>query len=592
MKFSDLKDYQGDRPLKTLIYLYRQDLRYLGLSLLFYVIKHSPEWLRPLVMANVIDIISAPSAHSLRELWFNGALLIFAVAQNLPNHYWHIRFMSLATRKMESSLRMALAQRLQELSISFYHRNSTGALQAKLLKDVEAIQTLTSQLVQLLPAAILTILIALAITAVRAPIFLLFFAATVPLAAYIIRFLREPLSRRHQRLRQQGEKLSAHLVDMLKLIPVTRAHGAEPSEMERTEQQLTQLHNAGLQVDSINAIANSSSWVTLRLFSCFCLIASAYLAYQGYWGITVGTVVLLTGYFDSLTGSVGQILAVLPQISKGFEAIKSVGEILECGEIEKNKGKLRVKSVEGAFLFKSISFTYPGADNYALTDFSLEVQPGETVALVGPSGAGKSTLLNLIIGFIQPTSGQIWLDRRKLSDIDLRSYRRFLSVVSQETILFQGTVQENLLYGTKGVSEALFWQSLVDAHALEFIEHLPQGIHTPIGENGVKLSGGQRQRLAIARALLRQPRILLLDEATSALDSEAELLIQEALGRLMSQRTTFVVAHRLSTIRQAHRIIVLEKGKIAEIGSYNQLVAQGGLFSRLHTLQGNMTSFV
>ncbi len=591
MKFSDLTDYQGARPLRTLFYLYRLELGSLGLSLLFYVIKHSPEWLRPLVLANVIDLISVPSAHSLRELWLNGALLFFAVGQNLPTHYWHIRFMSLATRQMESSLRMALAQRLQELSLSFYHRHSTGALQAKLLKDVEAIQTLTSQLVQFLPSAILTILIALAVTAVRAPAFLLFFAATVPLAACMIRFLKEPLRQRHQRLRQQGETLSTHWGEMLKLIPVTRAHAAEQAEMERTQQQLTQMQTAALQVDSLNAIANASSWVTLRLFSCFCLIGSAFLAYQGQWGITVGSVVLLTSYFDSLTNSVVQILAVLPQISKGFDAIKSVGEILECREIEKNQGKLRVKRVEGAFLFKSVGFTYPGTDNHALTDFCLEVQPGETIALAGPSGAGKSTLLNLIIGFIQPSSGQIFLDNRALSHLDLRSYRRFLSVVSQETILFQGTVEENLLYGTKGVSEALFWQALVDAHALEFIEQLPQGIHTPIGENGVKLSGGQRQRLAIARALLRQPRILLLDEATSSLDSEAELFIQEALGRLMSQRTTFVVAHRLSTIRQANRIIVLEKGKIGEIGNYRQLVAQGGLFSRLHTLQASMASF-
>ncbi|MEM8778727.1 MAG: ABC transporter ATP-binding protein [Cyanobacteria bacterium P01_G01_bin.49] len=588
MQFSDLIHYQSKRPLKTLLYLYKQDGGNLGLSLFFYLIKHSPEWLRPLVMANVIDIISSPSTHSIEELWLNGALLSLTIAQNIPTHYWHIRFMSLATRKMEWSLRRALAQRLQELSISFYHRHSTGTLQAKLLKDVEAIQTLTSQLFQLLPSTILTILIALCITAVRAPAFLLFFAATVPLAVCFMHFLKAPLRQRNQRLRQQGESLSAYLVEMLKMIPLTRAHGAEPIEMERTQQELTRLQSASLQVDSINAIANASAWVTLRLFSCLCLIGAAFCAYQGIWGITVGSVILLTGYFDSLTNSVVQILNVLPQISKGFDAIQSVGEILESREIEKNHHKLSINSVEGKFSFQGVGFTYPDTNQPALENFSLEVQPGETIAFAGPSGAGKSTLLNLIIGLIQPDSGRIFLDNHELSQIDLRSYRRRLSVVSQETILFQGTVRENLLYGTKGVEEKSFWQAVADAHALEFIEQLPQGIETLIGENGVKLSGGQRQRLAIARALLRQPRILLLDEATSSLDSEAEYLIQDALSHLMSQRTTFVVAHRLSTIRQANRIIVLEKGKIVEIGNYCQLVAKGGFFSRLHTFQTGM----
>ncbi len=583
-----MTNYQSNRPLKTLFHFYHQDFGQLGLSLFFYLIKHSPEWLRPLVIANVIDIISSPSTHSLQELWFNGALLSFTVVQNIPTHYWHIRFMSLATRKMEWSLRRALVERLQELSISFYHGNSTGALQAKLLKDVEAIQTLTSQLFQLLPSTILTIVIALCVTAIRAPAFLLFFAATVPLAVVFVYFLKAPLRQRNQKLRREGEALSAYLVEMLKLIPITRAHGAEQVEIERTKQKLTQVKTAALEVDSINAIANSSAWVTLRLFSSFCLIGAAFCAYKGQWGITVGSVILLTGYFDSLTNSVIQILNVLPQLSKGFDAIQSVGEILECQEIERNKHKLKLKNVEGIFSFQGVSFTYPGTDRPALKNICLEVQPGEIIALVGPSGAGKSTLLNLIIGFIQPTIGQIFLDNKDLSKIDLRSYRRFLSIVSQETILFQGTIKENLLYGTKEVSEAVFWQSLKDAHALEFIEQLPQGIQTLIGENGVKLSGGQRQRLSIARALLRQPRILLLDEATSSLDSEAEFLIQEALERLMSQRTTFVVAHRLSTIRQANRIIVLDKGKIVEIGNYSQLVNQGGLFSRLHRFQKDL----
>ncbi|WP_083775383.1 ABC transporter ATP-binding protein [Gloeothece citriformis] len=551
----------------------------------FYVIKHSPEWFRPIIIANIIDIISHPKTYPYWHLWLNGIILVVATGQNIVTHYWHIRYMSLVTRKMESNLRATLAQQLQQLSISFYYRNSSGVLQAKILRDVEAIQLLTNQIFQFLPSTILTILIAIIVTAIRAPIFLIFFLATIPIAVLLIRFLKEPLQERNRVLRQQIEELSAHLIEMLKLIPVTRAHGAEAKELERTTRKLLRVEEAAMRVDSINAVTNASSWVTLRLFSCLCLLTSAILAYQGQWGVTVGSVVLLTTYFDTLTTSVVQILTVLPQISKGFDAVRSIGEILECTELEPNQGKKALKKIKGAFIFDSVSFTYPGAIQPSLIDFSLTVQPGETVAIVGPSGAGKSTLLNLIIGFLRPTQGKIFLDGQDLNSLDLRTYRRFLAVVSQETILFGGTVKENLIYGLDEVTNYQLQKVLQDANALEFIEELPEGINTLIGENGIKLSGGQRQRIAIARALLRNPQVLILDEATASLDSAAEHQIQQALERLMAQRTTFVVAHRLSTIRKANRIIVMEKGKIKEIGNYSQLLSNRGLFSQLHALQ-------
>ena len=551
----------------------------------FYIIKHSPEWLRPLIIANIIDIISNQDTHSLRELFLNGGILAVAIVQNIPTHYLHIRFMSTATRRMETNLRSAIARRLQELSIGFYHRNSTGALQNKILHDVEDIQLLTRNIFQFLPSTVLTIIIALSVTALRAPWFLLFFLATVPIAAVLIRMLKGPIRVRNHRLRRQFEGMSAHLLEMIKLIPIARAHGVEIAEIERTERKLTAVQQAALQVDSINAITNASSWVTLRLFGCVCLVAAATLVYQGRFGLTVGDVVLLTGYFDSLTNSIVQILNVLPQLGKGFEAIHSVGEIIECPDLEHNQGKSPVERVRGEFVFDAVSFTYPITNQYALKNFSLHVQAGETIAIVGPSGAGKSTLLNLIIGFLRPTAGEIYLDAHCLNSLDLRTYRRFLSVVSQETILFEGSVKENILYGSDSVSEEQLWQAIEDANALEFIVKLPQKLDTLIGENGTKLSGGQRQRLAIARALIRNPRVLILDEATASLDTASEVLIQEALERLMNNRTAFVVAHRLSTIRNANRIVVLEEGQIVELGEHHQLLAKQGLFAKLHALQ-------
>ena len=565
--------------------LYRDDWPKLALSFGFYVIKHSPEWIRPLVIANVIDIVSRPGQHDLQEIWINGLILVGMIVQNLPTHYLHIRAMSAATRQMESNLRSAMTHRLQQLSMGFYQQRSTGTLQAKLLQDVEKIQQLTSQLFQFVPSALLTIAIAITITARRAPWFLLFFLATVPAAVLLIRVLREPMRDRNHIFRKQVETMTAHLSDMIRLIPVTRAHGAEAEAMQRANRQLAAVQQAGVRLDSINAITNASTWVVLRLFNAVCLITAAWLAFEGRYGLSAGDVVLLTGYFDTLTQSTVQILAVLPQISTGFEAIRSVGEVLECPDLEYNQGKLQVHRVAGEFRFEQVSFTYSDQLAPALRNLSFTVPQGSFLALVGPSGAGKSTLINLVIGFLRPTQGTIFLDGQDMNTLDLRSYRQWLSVVSQDTILLEGTVRDNILYGTEGISQSQLRQVLEDAHVDEFIGQLPAGLDTPIGENGTKLSGGQRQRLAIARALIRDPQVLVLDEATASLDRASEVLIQDALQNLMQNRTSFVVAHRLSTVRHADTIMVLDKGQIVESGTHSNLVAASGLYNRLHQLQ-------
>ncbi|MGF1498847.1 MAG: ABC transporter ATP-binding protein [Elainellaceae cyanobacterium] len=577
--------YRSDRPIETLFRLYRQDAPALGLSFLFYLIKHSPEWVRPLIIANIVDIIAAPADYGAADLWWNAAVLAVLIVQNIPTHYLHIGYMSAATRGMEFTLRSAMTERLQQLSIGFYHSNSKGALQSKMTRDVESIQLLTGHVFQLVPSALLTILVAIAVTAVRAPWFLIFFLGTVPVAALLVAALRGPIRDRNQAFRQQMETTAARLVEMIQLVPVTRAHGAEQTEIRRINHQLDAVQQTARRLDAINAIAGSSSWVTLRLFNGTCLVMSAWFAYTGQFNISAGDVVLLAGYFDSLTSSVVQLMMVLPQIGKGFDAIRSISEILECPDLEQNAGKRPVGKVIGAFAFERMGFQYPGTDLHALHDVSLTVAPGETVAIVGPSGAGKSTLLNLVIGFLRPTSGRILLDGRDMADLDLRTYRQHLSVVSQDTILFEGTVRDNVTYGVEVVDEQQLWEAIHNANAGEFVENLPDGLDTRIGEDGMKLSGGQRQRLAIARALIRNPRVLVLDEATSALDSATERQIQEALERLMQNRTTFVVAHRLSTVRHANRILVMEQGRIVESGSHGELLQAQGAYARLHWLQ-------
>jgi ATP-binding cassette subfamily B protein len=577
--------YRSDAPILTLVRLYQDDWPKLVQSFGFYLVKHSPEWVRPLIIANVVDIVAQPNQHDLRELWLNGALLGVMIVQNLPMHYLHIRAMSAATRQMEANLRSAMTQRLQELSMGFHWQRSTGVLQAKLLQDVQKIEQLTSYLFQFVPSAILTILIAIVITAQRAPWFLLFFFATVPAAVLLIWGLRKPMRDRNHAFRKQVETMSANLSEAIKLIPVTRAHGAEAEAMRRTDQQLEAVKQAGMRLDTINAITNSSTWVTLRSFNGVCLITAAWLAYQGRYDLSVGDVVLLSGYFDTLTQSTVMILTVMPQISTGFEAIRSVGEVLECPDLEQNQEKPAIATVKGDFHFDQVSFAYPDQTHAALTNISITVPQGRTIALVGPSGAGKSTLINLVIGFLRPTQGTLYLDGQDMNDFDLRTYRRWVSVVSQDTILFEGTVRENVLYGTDSIDESRLHQAIEDANADEFIRRLPQGLDTLIGENGAKLSGGQRQRLTIARALIRDPRVLILDEATASLDTASESLIQSALYRLMEGRTTFVVAHRLSTIRRADQIVVLDRGQIVEVGTHLDLLESAGLYANLHGLQ-------
>ena len=232
-----------------------------------------------------------------------------------------------------------------------------------------------------------------------------------------------------------------------------------------------------------------------------------------------------------------------------------------------------------------MTFAYPDAADPAVIDIDLDVRPGETIAFVGHSGSGKSTMLNLALGFVRPTSGRLLLDGVDAATLDLRTYRTHVSVVPQDSVLFEGSIRENITYGMPRRPRRPRAPALVDANAAEIVDALPDGWHTVVGERGARLSGGQRQRIAIARALVRDPRVLLLDEATSALDSESEALVRDALARLMQGRTTLVVAHRLSTIRGADRIVVLDHGRVVEIGSHDELLDAGGRYARLEHAQ-------
>jgi ATP-binding cassette subfamily B protein len=259
--------------------------------------------------------------------------------------------------------------------------------------------------------------------------------------------------------------------------------------------------------------------------------------------------------------------------------------VLLSDDIERNEGKKKVSKLVGEYDFVNVKFRYNNTDLDVLDGLNLHVEPGETIALVGESGSGKSTILNLAIGFNLATDGKVLIDGNDIKEIDLRSYRQFLAVVPQSSILFSGTLRDNITYGVDEVDEEYLKEVVKAANLSDLVESLPDGLETEVGEHGGKLSGGQRQRVSIARALIRNPRVIVLDEATSALDSISEKLIQEALDNLTKDRTTFIVAHRLSTIRNADKIAVINDGHCVEYGTYDELMEMKGEFYRMKAIQ-------
>lgn len=265
---------------------------------------------------------------------------------------------------------------------------------------------------------------------------------------------------------------------------------------------------------------------------------------------------------------------------KGLDSINSISEIFLSCDTENNYGKNKINNVKGKFEFDDVTFKYEDGNKNVINNFSLNINQGESIAFVGKSGGGKTTLLQLIVGFLKPTKGRILLDGVDLNTIDLRSYRKNIAMVPQNTVLFSGTIRENITYGLN-VSEDLLNKIINASYLKEVIEKLPKGLDTVVGEHGNLLSGGQKQRIAIARALIRNPRVIILDEATSALDNFSEIHVQKAMRNLMKNRTTFVVAHRLSTIRDVEKIAVISNGQIIECGSYEELMNKKGEFYKL-----------
>jgi ATP-binding cassette subfamily B protein/subfamily B ATP-binding cassette protein MsbA len=308
--------------------------------------------------------------------------------------------------------------------------------------------------------------------------------------------------------------------------------------------------------------------------------------------MTVGDLMMFLVYLLMLLEPLAALAQSATQFQNSLSGLDRVLDLLaEPREMLSTPQSLRVdrQTVRGNIAFENVTFTYPGTNSPAVSDINLAVAAGQTVALVGPSGAGKTTLSNLVARFYDPTEGRVTLDGRDLRDYDVESFRSLLGVVEQDVFLFDGSIAQNIAYSRRDATEEEITAAAEAANALEFIQRMPRGMRTVIGERGVRLSGGQRQRLAIARAILANPKLLILDEATSNLDTESERLIQQSLGKLMQGRTSFVIAHRLSTIASAELIVVIEHGRIVQTGTHFELMAKDGRYRTMVEQQVQMT---
>lgn len=573
----------GDCSVMVLFSFYKGQYHKFFISTFFFVIKHSPSLFSALLVANVINGVMEGGEAGKHAIFLNVAVWLGLLVIHLPANWLHNMYVSRVIRKTEAGLRGALVRKLQELSIPYHTGTQSGRLQSKIIRDVEAVETLSAQLFVSMMNIFMNLVITLSITAVKNRIVLLFFLLVAPVTSITVIAFRKRIGRENRAFRREMEETSARVMEMVELVPVTRAHALEKKEVEKIREQLKETAEKGYRLDMIQAHFGAVSWCVFQVFQALCLGFSGVMALNGL--IKIGDVTFYQASFTTVVNQFTSLINLLPILTKGMESVTSIGEVLASEDVEHNEGKTEMKELKGNYSFHNVQFSYKDSEEQVLHGFELEVKAGETIALVGESGSGKTTVLNLLIGFITPTDGRLLIDGLDINDLNLRSYRRFISVVPQTPVLFSGTVRENIVYGLENVTEEALDHAVEAANLKSVIAKLPQGLDTMIGEHGGNLSGGQRQRISIARAIIRDPKVIILDEATSALDTISEKEIQDALDRLIKGRTTFIVAHRLSTVRGADRIVVLDKGKIREEGSYEELMALKGEFYEMERLQ-------
>jgi subfamily B ATP-binding cassette protein MsbA len=517
----------------------------------------------------------------------NGIAVIMAglfLTQGLFN-YLRVYNLSLVGEGVVADLRKTLYNHLLDLSLRFFEDRRTGEITSRLTSDITTVQGAVSQALAQFINQLITLI---------GGVFFLFFLnfrltfvmlsiipAVIIAAAYFGRRLRK-ISTRFQ---DQVADANASAEEALVGIRVVKSFTAERVEKQRYGALIDDSYRLAKRRAMVRALFIPSTIMAMFVGIGVVLWVGGRLVLTGQ--LPPGDLIAFLLLTIFVAGSIGTFTGLYSQLQEALGASKRIFELLDTvTDLPEPDVPATLPKGQGQITFEGVSFKYGDrSDEEVLKGIDLEVQPGEMIALVGPSGAGKSTLVALVPRFFDPEAGRILLDKVDLRRLRLHDLRATIGIVPQETHLFSGSVAENILYGRPKASQAELIEAAVAANADEFIRDFPDGYDTLVGERGVKLSGGQRQRIAIARAILKDPKILILDEATSSLDSESENLVQAALEMLMKDRTTFVIAHRLSTILTAHRILVLDRGRIVEQGTHQALLNAGGLYRDLYEKQ-------
>jgi ATP-binding cassette, subfamily B, bacterial MsbA len=484
-----------------------------------------------------------------------------------------------------ADFRKHLFGHLQTLTVSFFARRRTGELLSRLMNDVAVIQSIVTETPIDSAKQLVTLIGGITFLLMMNWRLCLLILILLPLLVLVAKLFGRKLKSLSTSIQDQTAALSTLVEEVISGIRIVKSFVQTHREDARFATQVDDTLRLTLRRAGIMAVFIPV--ISLVTFSA----AAAVLWYGGHQviegAVTPGELFAFVLFAGILIGPFSSGARIFTQLKEAQGAMQRVFDILDAQpEIADQPEAQSLSTIDGHIRVEGVSFGYD-PHHLVLSHLSFEAKPGELVALVGPTGAGKTTVINLLHRFYDPTEGRITIDGREVRQVTVNSWYRQIALVPQETILFGGTIRDNIRYGNMEAREAEILDASQAAHAHDFITTLPAGYETLVGEKGVNLSGGQRQRIAIARAILKNPRILLLDEATSSLDTESERLVQEALQRLMEGRTTFVVAHRLSTIQRADRILVLDKGKLVEEGTHSQLMERKGLYYYLYTIRLN-----
>jgi len=517
--------------------------------------------------------------------WLGGVALGLMAATILRSAFGYLERISMEwiAQRTIYDLRNAIYAQLQSLSFSFYDQAQTGELMSRATADVEMLRRFLSFGILRLTSSALTLAVVVTLLMMMDVRLALVSMASIPLLILTVWRFATTVRPRYRQIQEQLAVITTVLQEAIAGVRVVRAFAQEDREIERFRRENWQYLDLNI--------------TTVRLWALYFplmtflggLGSTAVLWYGGSRVIagelSIGAMVAFQTLLMQLIMPIRMLGWLVNMASQAAAAGQRVYDILDTESAVRDKpGAVELLSPVGHVRFNRVSFSY-GGDSPVLSDVSIDARPGETIALLGATGSGKSTVINLVPRFYDVTAGSITIDGRDVRDVTLRSLRANIGMVLQETFLFSASLKENIAYGRPGVREAELIAAAKAAQIHDFILGLPDGYNTLIGERGIGLSGGQKQRVAVARALLMDPRVLILDEATSSVDSETELAMQKALQAVMKDRTTFVIAQRLSTVRRAHQIIVLQDGRIVEQGRHDTLLAQDGIYREIYDLQ-------